>query len=75
MCLAEWPPAQTNDIGMLKWAGRSFALKGSHERVLSAATDVTEESLADEGTGLALETLASARSMAEVITPRATASL
>ena len=60
---------------MLKWAGRSFALKLSHPRVLTAATDVTDESLADEGTAITLEQLASANSLAEVVTPRTQASL
>jgi HAD superfamily hydrolase (TIGR01484 family) len=45
-----------NDLPMLAWAGRSFAVAGAHPAVLELATDVTASN-DDDGVALVLERL------------------
>jgi Cof subfamily protein (haloacid dehalogenase superfamily) len=45
-----------NDVSMLAWAGRSFAMAGAHAEAVAAATDRAEAS-ADDGVAKAIEAL------------------
>ena len=46
-----------NDLGMFRWAARSFALRGSHAAVIAAASDVTRETAEADGVAITLEAL------------------
>ncbi len=45
-----------NDVPMLAWAGRSYAVEGAHPEALAAATDVTASNL-DDGVARVIESI------------------
>ena len=54
VCGLACPPFLT---GMFRWAGRSFAMKGSAPEVAHAATDVTPGTVEDDGVAGVLDAL------------------
>lgn len=46
-----------NDIAMLQWAGRSWAMSDAHEAAIAAADYITTENVDDDGVAIVLEEL------------------